>query len=280
MKIDYSFLNDDYFPYLYDCNDKDIVISFKRTFQTLVNLLVKKLRPPYRLAIKDRNEYDTVSKVAWQDNIDTSFCLEFLIMGSNGQALVTFVDDEVILRFANEEFRLQIDFNSYQAMVHIISYTHFLPDRHIHQSLSNSYYTVDVKIGDKTFTLRTPYQTAEFLDWQLFQKLRHTSTINDLRKIYRELFYPYQTLYEQNEDTTLKISQQYEEQEIEIDTITLKKGFIKDYTLGSYQNGTLVSLSGTSKGDYQLQVKNYNPSCNVDNVAQALYARSRKMNIF
>lgn len=279
MKKNYSFDKISDFPYIYDSALKEYVEAYRKNFQIVSPFLELFLSKPYYLQLA-HNDTSSGTKVSWLDKIDTSFSLEFQISDKAKNLTMIIQEDQVIVRFSNQEFVLRLESDEFKSYIQVIEYTNFLEDKKVTQRISTHQLAIEIATGNKVFLMHIPYDIYNYLDVRLFDFVIPSTSIVDLRRMYRNYFYPLQSMFESHLDSVLEIYEVDHEDKILLDSLTLKDGFVENYVLSTYKNGFLIRLMGKRTGDCKLCVENYIPieTIDINKEAMALYNRSRKIN--
>ena len=279
MKKNYTFNNRNFFPYIYDEALEEYVLTYKDIFTMLIPFLEMFMQGPYHLQLQGKKE--SHQKVSWMDAIENDFQFEFLISNRNTNLNLSITKDKIEIKHQNEEYILSLSKDDAKTYIQIKEYCIFDNQQKIRQKITSQYYCLEIQTNEKIYSLNIPYETQQFLNTHLFANIDKNSNIVDLRKLYRSYFYHLQSAFELQLDTELSIYLVHNDQKVLIDSLILKNGFIKEYMLGSYNDGMIIKLIGKVNGECKLLIDNYLPDNKTDicKEAQTLYKRSRIINL-
>ena len=241
MKREFEFdLIDNNFGILYSTEAWEILKNYHCTFN-LACCLIKEVTgiEKFNVSLKESNE----------DNIYT-----FSLKSKKSDMFLTILDNTIIINTGNTIYNFNINWARHMGYAKLNQITYNLPNGIFRQTFKIHNVILEWFFLNKKFYLETPYDMDYVFDDSIFNKLKESATINDLKKFYLEYFFRYQKDYEKKFETYLNV----EANEADIkDKLILIDGFVKYYYLSEQTKGVILSIEGTDTKKGKIIIKNY-----------------------
>ena len=268
MKRDYIFKNQNNTPFIYDSSIERVVRSYETTLQIASNVILPLL-----------NSSSFALKLLNEEYINDHIKLFFEASANSKKLTITILSDYFIINCKDEIYTYRYDWNKSNFYLQLISYTKKIGNRTIYQKIESHHLKLEITISNKKFRLEIPYDINYYLDPKYFSILKETTSIMDLIKIYQNRFLPGQNQYEKTLESTVTISKLEDGEEILLDQVILKSGFIDSYYLSSIKGNTQISIKGSINEKENIIIRNYeNPEeISLDEEIRNLYYQSKRL---
>ena len=270
MKKDYIIKESQSIPYIYDEVDRDKIERNKYILGVASTFITQLLHA--------KQFYLSITK---EEETRGYYSLVLRASSKEKSLTLTLVNNTFLIHREKEEFVFHVTWMSENTQVELVAYTLTTPERKIIQKIKYPLFCVEVQIGDKKYKLEIPYDTNFYFDPRLFYGITSKTTIMDLKRFYKEYFFPNQSDYEKRVLTTISIWQ-VEEEEILLDKLNLIEGFVNDYYLSATKKGVLIGIEGTPGSPGEIKIKNYQMQEGIDitKTTEKLYKLSKKINFY
>ena len=271
MRRSYSLKKDNDSKVFYNAKSKETLANYKYTINEIIRLL----------SLFTEQKSFCIDLVTLK-YIQNETIIELVILSGKDKYIVKTNFDKISIEFDSHFYEFKIDWGIDELYAKLIKYSERLNDRIVSQVITDNHeFTLEILFEEKLFHFTIHIDMNYTLNPIIFNYIKESNNIKDLKKLYLTHFYTKQSTYDQNLETTISLYDIVNNENILMDEIIVKNRCITRYLLSRRKENVIVSKEGTNPFDGEITIRNYTMYSDVDlnNEVKELILKSRSINL-